>query len=112
MLVVRYPDCVMAISGPGLWPSFEGQFTNCLFFYEEDLALPTEFTCVAWCQCQVWTREGFVSLRRSVKVTKSEQDCFTVTLTACEDAEGEDQRWPEESTGYIFQLDAGGELVL
>lgn len=111
VLAVQYPGCVIGIREPGLWPSFKGRFRNCIFFHDEELAFPTKFICGAWWQCQLWTDEGY-ALRRSVEVTMSEQDYFTVTLTACKDADGEDQRWPEESTGYIFQLDAGGELVL
>ena len=109
MLAVRYPCCVIVIPQPGLGASFQGHFTDCLFFYDEQQSLPVTFMCAAWSQC-MWLYEGVDdSLRRNVEVAEDGKETFTVTITDCQDM-NEGSRLKEESTGYIFSLDVNGEL--
>lgn len=107
MLALQNPNCVIVIPDPNLLDAFEGKFTNCLFFHDEQLTPPVTFVCAAWCQC-LWTYRGHESLRRRVEVTRSGDGSFTVNITAVKDKDENDE---VDSTGYVFHLDDEGELV-
>ena len=112
MLAVLHPCCVIVIPQRGLGASFEGRFTDCFFFHDEQQSLPVTFMCAAWRQC-MWLFEGYDSLRRDVEVTENGKGTFTVIITACpEDKDEGNSSLKEESTGYIFHMDIEGELVL
>ena len=109
VLAVLHPCCVIGIPEPGLGVFFKGRFTNCRFFYNEQQPLPMKFTCAAWCQCMLLYEGEDGSLRRYVEVAEDGSGTFTVTITECQEQD-EGGSLTEDSTGYIFHLDDGGEL--
>ena len=108
MLAILSPNCVIAIPDPGLGASFEGQFSRCMFFHGGQRTLPVTFVCAAWRQCS-WMFAEYESPRRKVEVAEGGEGSYSVTITAVEDKDKE-KCWAEESTGYVFHFNAGGEL--